>query len=243
MGESERSARWLHAQTRDKEQTVTQSTEFVGAAPAADGYPAGAIEHLRAADPVLDGLITRYGIVTRDRGRPAFYALIAAIVGQQISVKAASAIMGRLLALFPASTAVDAAALADVPFEQLRAVGLSNAKARYLHDLAEKVASGTVDLGALPDLPDEAVIATLCQVKGIGRWTAEMFVIFSLGRLDVLAVDDLGLRAGIQRAYGIERLPQAAEIRALAEPWRPYRTIATLYFWHHLHNAPLAPPS
>jgi DNA-3-methyladenine glycosylase II len=215
----------------------------VGSAATADRYPAGAIEHLRAADPVLDDLITRYGIVTRDRSRPAFYALMAAIVGQQISVKAAAAIMGRLLALFPAGSAVAASALAEVSFEQLRAVGLSSAKARYMHDLAENVASGAIDLDALPHQEDEAVVATLCQVKGIGRWTAEMFLIFSLGRLDVLAVDDLGLRAGIQRAYGLGQLPRAAEIRSLAEPWRPYRTIATLYFWHHLHNAPLAAPA
>ena len=205
-----------------------------------DDYPAGAIEHLQNADPVLKDLIKRYGVVTRDRSRPAFYALMAAIVGQQISVKAAAAIMGRLLGLFPEGLAVSAATLAELQHEQLRAVGLSTAKARYLHDLAAKVASGVVDLDMLPRMPDEEVINILCQVKGIGRWTAEMFLIFSLGRLDVLAVDDLGLRAGIQRAYRLDSLPQAAEIRTLAEPWRPYRTIATLYFWHHLHNAPLS---
>jgi DNA-3-methyladenine glycosylase II len=216
--------------TQCERQTVAEST----------AYPSGAIEHLRAADPVLGDLITRYGIVTRDRDRPAFYALVAAIVGQQISVKAAAAIMGRLLALFSEGPQVQAAALAEVSFEQLRGVGLSAAKARYLHDLAEKVTDGTVDLALLPQLPDEEVITILCQVKGIGRWTAEMFLIFSLGRLDVLAVDDLGLRTGIQRAYGLDQLPRAAEIRALAAPWQPYRTIATLYFWHHLHNAPLS---
>ena len=143
-------------------------------------YPPGAIEHLRAADPVLDDLISRYGIVTRNRSRPAFYALMAAIVGQQISVKAAAAIMSRLLGLFSEGQEVQAATLAEVSFEQLRAVGLSAAKARYLHDLAEKVADGTVDLAALPQLPDEEVITTLCQIKGIGRWTAEMFLIFRL---------------------------------------------------------------
>ena len=202
-------------------------------------YPSGAIEHLRAADPVLGDLITRYGSVTRDHGRPAFYALMAAIVGQQISVKAAAAILERLLGLFPEGAAVQAAALAEVSFEQLRAVGLSTAKANYMHDLAAKVADGIVDLAALAQLPDEAVITILCQVKGIGRWTAEMFLIFSLGRLDVLPVDDLGLRTGIQRAYGLDHLPRAAESRALALPWQPYRTIATLYFWQHLHNTPL----
>jgi DNA-3-methyladenine glycosylase II len=203
-------------------------------------YPPGALDHLRRADPVLDRLIGSFGLVTRELDRPPFYALLAAIVGQQISVKAAAAIMGRLLALFPAGHAVDAATLASVPYEQLRAAGLSNAKAQYVHDLAEKVSTGMVDLGRLPLLPDEQVIETLVQVKGIGRWTAEMFLIFSLARLDVLPVDDLGLRASIQRNYDLEQLPKAAQIRALAEPWQPYRTIATLYFWESLHNTPLA---
>ena len=201
-------------------------------------YPAEALAHLSQADPVLGGLIAQYGVVTRDRGRPAFYALMAAIVGQQISVKAAAAIMGRLLALFPAAQQVEAVDLAQISHEQLRAVGLSAAKARYMHDLAEKVATGTIDLAALPDMPDEEVIRSLCLVKGIGRWTAEMFLIFSLGRLDVLAVDDLGLRAGIQRSYALDHLPTAAEVRAIAKAWQPYCTIATFYIWQHLHNTP-----
>lgn len=205
----------------------------------AGGYPCGALEHLRRSDPVLEGLIEQYGHVERERDRPPFYALMSAIVGQQLSVKAAAAIMARLLALFPAGRAVDASMLAAVPAEQLRAVGLSAAKARAMHDLAEKVSSGMVDLAALPGLPDDAVIAQLCQIRGIGRWTAEMFLIFSQSRLDVLAVDDLGLRAGIQRAYGLAELPKPAAIRAMAEPWRPYRTIATFYFWQHLHATPL----
>jgi len=204
-----------------------------------NGYPPGAIAHLRSADTVLAGLIDRFGVVTRDRSRPPFYALMAAIVGQQISVKAAAAIMERLIGLLPEGRAAGAAALAAVPIEQLRAVGLSAAKARYLHDLAEKVVGGVVNLDLLPNLADEEVIATLCQVKGIGRWTSEMFLIFSLGRLDVLAVDDLGLRAGVQRAYGLDHLPKAAELRSIAEPWRPYRTIATIYLWEHLHNTPI----
>src|SRR5207249_677447 len=125
-------------------------------------------------------------------------------------------------------------------FEELRAVGLSAAKARYIHDLAEKVDSGAVDLDRLQRLSDEEVITTLCQVKGIGRWTTEMFLIFSMSRLDVLPVDDLGLRASIQHNYSFDHLPKAAEIRALAEPWQPYRTIATIYFWESLHNTPMS---
>jgi DNA-3-methyladenine glycosylase II len=203
-----------------------------------NNYPPEALKHLRAADPVLAELIGDYGRITRETGRPAFYALMSAIVSQQISVRAAAAIMERLVGLFPAGRTVGAADLAEVSYEQLRAVGLSAAKARYMHDLAKKVATGVVDLTHLPELTDEEVIQQLIQVKGIGRWTAEMFLIFSLGRLDVLAVDDLGLRAGIQRAYAMDHLPNAAEMRALAEPWRPYRTVATYYFWEHWHRAP-----
>lgn len=203
----------------------------------ADGaYPPGALEHLQRADSVIGGLIERFGMVTRERNRPPFYALMTAIVSQQISVKAAAAIMARLLALFPAGRDADPAALAEMPIEQLRAAGLSAAKARYMHDLAEKIHSRAVDLDRLAELPDEAVIDTLCQVKGIGRWTAEVFLIFSLGRLDVLAADDLGLRASVRHNYQLDHLPGATELRALAEPWRPYRTIATIYLWESLHN-------
>ena len=219
--------------------SLTQETEPLFDRAANDGYSAGTLDHLRGADPVMANLIDRFGLVRHERHRPPFYSLMAAIVGQQISVKAAAAIMERLTGTFPEGRTVGPAALAAVPIEQLRAVGLSGAKARYMHDLAEKVASGVVDLERLPALQDEEVIAALRQIKGIGRWTAEMFLIFSLGRLDVLAVDDLGLRTGIQRAYALDHLPQAAEIRSLAEPWRPYRTIATLYLWHYLHNTPL----
>jgi DNA-3-methyladenine glycosylase II len=196
------------------------------------------VEHLRQADLILAELIDSFGIVMRERDRPPFYALMASIVSQQISVKAAAAIMGRLLALFPAAQAVGPAALLAVPPEQLRAVGLSAAKVRYIYDLAEKVAEGAVDLDQLPQLLDEEVIGALCQIKGIGRWTAEMFLIFSLARLDVLPVDDLGLRTSIQHNYGFDHLPKAAEIRPLTESWRPYRSIATLYLWESLHNTP-----
>jgi DNA-3-methyladenine glycosylase II len=140
-------------------------------------YPAGALSHLRRADPVLDHLIVNFGLVTRELNRPPFYSLLAAIVGQQISVKAAAAIMGRLIELFPEGRPVGPVAIAAVPFETLRAIGLSNAKARYVHDLAEEVSAGVVDLALLPRLADEEVIASLVQIKGIGRWTAEMFLI------------------------------------------------------------------
>ena len=197
-------------------------------------YPAGALEHLAGADPVIGGLIERYGVVVRDRGRPPFYALVAAIVGQQISVKAAAAILGRLGDLLPDRRSFGAEALAAIPLEQLRAAGLSAAKASYMHDLAAKVAGGQVDLARLPRLSDEEVIAALVQVKGIGRWTAEMFLIFSLGRLDVLPVDDLGLRKAVMGLYGLSHMPKRPDLEDLAGPWQPYRTVATLYLWRSL---------
>ena len=204
----------------------------------ANGYAPGVLEHLRRADPVLDRLIATFGVVTRERDRPPFYALLRAIISQQISVRAAAAIMARLLALFPAGQAPDPAVLLAIPDEQLRAAGLSAAKVRSVRDLAAKVQSGVVDLDRLPLMSDEEVISVLCQIRGIGRWTAEMVLIFSLGRLDVLPVDDRGLRTSIQRNYGFAQLPNAATIRALAEPWRPYRTVATIYLWESLHNTP-----
>lgn len=168
--------------------------------------------------------------------QPPFPALVDAIVSQQISGKAAASILARLAELVP----IRPAALASADLRRLRRAGLSRAKASYVRELARFAEAG--GLRGLGRLSDAAVIERLVQVKGVGVWTAEMFLIFSLGRLDVLAVDDLGLRAGIQRAYGLAQLPRPAEVRALAEPWRPYRTIATLYLWEHLHNTPLSSP-
>jgi DNA-3-methyladenine glycosylase II len=160
-----------------------------------------------------------------------FAALVSAILGQQISVAAASAIRARLAARVGAERPLSPEALLALSYEDLRAVGLSHAKAVYVADLAGQVASGAVDLARIDALPDEAAIAELTRVKGIGRWTAEMFLMFSLGRPDVLPVDDLGFRAAAQRQYGLAERPTAVALRALAEPWRPYRTFGTWYLW------------
>jgi DNA-3-methyladenine glycosylase II len=194
-----------------------------------------ALAHLSAADPQLARLIAGFGIVTRERSRPRFYGLVRAIVGQQISVKAASAIDTRLCALFPDGQ-VEPALLLGLPDEALRGVGLSFAKLRYLRALATHVVSGALDLDSLDTLEDEQVIERLTRVSGIGRWTAEMFLIFSLDRDDVLSTGDLGVRQGIQRLYSLELEPGPAACRAIAEPWRPYRTVATFYLWHSLYN-------
>lgn len=197
-------------------------------------YPPAVLEHL-AADPVLARLIAGYGVVTRERGRPRFYALVRAIIGQQISVKAAAAIDGRLRGLFPGGE-ISAVGLLERSEVELRAVGLSAAKTRSLQDLAARVASGSLDLERIHELPDEEVVAQLVPVRGIGRWTAEMFLIFSLQRDDVLSTGDLGVRQAIKNLYGFAQLPTPAECERIAEPWRPYRSIATFYLWHSLYN-------
>ncbi len=192
---------------------------------------AAAVAHLRAADPVLARLAAAVGPPAVRHEPDYFVALVGAIVGQQLSVRAASAIRARLAAALAGGGALTPAALLAAGVETLRELGLSRAKAVYVTDLATHVASGALDLASLDRLPDEAVIARLTQVKGIGRWTAEMFLIFSLGRPDVLPVDDLGFRAAVRRHYGLPAPPPAAVLRALAEPWRPYRTFGTWYLW------------
>jgi len=186
--------------------------------------------HLARRDPVLRRLIKTVGPCTLWYNPDGFGALVRSIISQQISTKAAHAIRGRLeQTLGPAGLNHESIlALSD---EALRAAGLSAGKARSLRDLSEKVRSGAVLLHDLHDRSDEEVIAHLIPVRGIGRWTAQMFLIFSLGRLDVLPVDDLGLRVGVQRQYGLAAMPDREELIGLAEPWRPYRSVATWYLW------------
>jgi 3-methyladenine DNA glycosylase/8-oxoguanine DNA glycosylase len=156
--------------------------------------------------------------------------LVRAIISQMISTKVAKTIAARVEAtLHPAGLAPSAVAAASE--EVLRGAGLSRAKVLALKDLAQKALSGELPLDRLPDMSDEEVIASLVSVRGIGRWTAEMFLIFSLGRLDVLPVDDFGLRAGVREVYELTDLPGRAELREWGEVWRPYRSIATWYFW------------
>ncbi len=176
----------------------------------------------------------------RRRGRPAdaYGALLRSIVGQQLSTKAARAVYGRLLELFDGRTPTPEALLEADP-ETIRAAGLSRAKVTYLRSLAEHVISGELELERLNDLSDERVAEALVAVKGLGRWTADMFLIFHLGRPDILPVGDLGVRRAVQRLYGLEGLPSAEELEALGERWRPYRSAASLYLWSSLDNAPV----
>ena len=202
-----------------------------------------ATEHLRASDPVLAGVIDAVGRLPSSRaGRPApddhYGALVRAIVGQQLSVLAARAIYGRLTERFGGRPPTPREILAEEPEELRAAVGLSRAKVGFLRSLAEHVLSGELELERLNELSDDDVIAELVAVKGLGEWTSHMFLMFQLERPDVLAVGDLGIRRAIERAYALEALPQAPEVERIAEPWRPYRTLACRYLWRSLQNEP-----
>jgi DNA-3-methyladenine glycosylase II len=202
-----------------------------------------ATAHLTAADPVLAGLIAAAGPLGDARaGRPDledhYGALVRAIAGQQLSVLAARAIYGRLTARFDGRPPTPAEILADDPEELRAAAGLSRAKVGYLRSLAEHVISGELELERLDALPDEQVIAKLVAVKGLGLWTAQMFLMFHLERPDVLPVGDLGIRRAIERAYGLDGLPDAPTMERIAEPWSPYRTLACRYLWRSLQNEP-----
>jgi DNA-3-methyladenine glycosylase II len=163
---------------------------------------------------------------------------VRTIAGQQLSVLAARAIYGRLTARFGDRPPTPQEILADDP-EQLRAAaGLSKAKVGFLRSLAEHVLSGELELGRMDALGDDEVIAELTAVKGIGLWSAHMFLMFHLGRPDILPVGDLGIRHAIERAYGLDALPAPEQMEEIAAPWRPHRTLACRYLWHSLDNEP-----
>jgi DNA-3-methyladenine glycosylase II len=201
-----------------------------------------AIAALSKSDDFMAGLIAEHGELDteeRRRGRPgdAYGALMRSIVGQQLSTKAARSIYTRLTDRFGGRTPTPRELL-DTDPEEIRSVGLSNAKVRYLRDLAEHVEDGELDLEALPELPDEEVFAQLTAIKGLGPWTVDMFLMFHLGRPDILPVGDLGIRKAVQVGYGLKELPKPKEMESIAEAWRPYRTLACLYLWTSLDNAP-----
>jgi DNA-3-methyladenine glycosylase II len=192
-----------------------------------------ATSYLSAVDPVMADAIARVGPCTLAPNPNLFETLVDAIISQQISVKAADAIMARLrlAALGASSGLITPESLLPFDIDRLRAAGLSPQKARYIRDLTERVTVGQLQLDQLNELDDEVVINELIKVKGIGRWTAEMILIFSLGRPDVLPVDDLGLLEGVRGVYGLEVRPTPKEMRERGEIWRPYRTFATWYMW------------
>ncbi len=193
---------------------------------------ARARRHLIRCDPVLADVIRAVGPCRWGQGQPDLFAgLVRAIISQQLSVKAADTIHGRVLELLPDGGRLHAAALRDVPHEALRSAGLSARKAEYLRDLCGHVVDGTLHLDRLHALDDDEVVRALTAIRGIGQWTAEMMLMFRLHRPDVLPLDDVGLQRAVQRAYGLRRKPTAQKLIRLAEPWRPWRTVACWYLW------------
>ena len=205
---------------------------------------AAAVARLRAADPVLGALIDRLGpLERRSRARhPApgerYALLVRTIAGQQLSTKAADAIWLRLVTHFGGRAPAPHEVLAADPQALRAAAGLSRAKVAYLRSLAEHVEDGRLELDRLDELDDDAVMAELVAVRGIGEWSAHMFLMFALGRPDVLAPGDLGIRRAIMLAYALEAMRAPAQVVALAERWRPQRTLACLYLWRSIEGEP-----
>jgi DNA-3-methyladenine glycosylase II len=164
-------------------------------------------------------------------------ALVGAIVSQQLSTKAAATIFGRFVALFPDGERLEAPMIAAQSDSALRGVGLSSQKVGYLRDLSARIVDGRLQLETLDSLPDDAVIERLTEVKGFGRWTAEMFLMFRLHRPDVLPVGDLGIVTAIQRLYRLRKRPTAGRIERIGEAWKPYRSVACWYLWQTLREA------
>jgi DNA-3-methyladenine glycosylase II len=193
----------------------------------------------KALRKVMEGTGPIHAEIDRRGSRTDPYeALARAIVGQQLSTKAAASIWAKLLEQFGGKTPTPEQILRKRR-TTLRKAGLSNAKVEFLRDLAAHVKDGSLDLKRLAKLPDEDVVAELIEVKGVGQWTAEMFLIFHLGRPDVVSVGDLGIRRATQIAYGMKELPGPEELEKLAEEWRPHRTLACLYLWRSLDNTPV----
>jgi DNA-3-methyladenine glycosylase II len=201
-----------------------------------------AVAHLRRADPVLRNLIDEVGAdgLLDRAGRPAdhYGALVRSIVGQQLSTKAARSIYTRLTDRFGGRTPTPTEVLEDDPEKLRAAAGLSRAKVSFLRSLAEHVLDGSLELERLDELPDDRVIAELVAVRGLGLWSAHMFLMFRLGRSDVLPVGDLGIRRAVRDRYGLESLPAPSEMERIAEPWRPYRTVACRFLWRALDATP-----
>jgi DNA-3-methyladenine glycosylase II len=192
-----------------------------------------ALAHLRRRDEVLRPIIRAVGVCTLRPSTDLLGMLVRSIVAQQISTKAAASISSKLINDL-CKGKLTAARLLACSEEELRSVGLSTAKRRSLLDLADHVENRGLHLEALREASDEEVIARLIPVRGIGRWTAQMFLIFSLGRPDVLPVDDFGLKSALQRRYGLTEMPKRAQIEETAQPWRPWASVATWYLWRSL---------
>ncbi len=189
-------------------------------------------DHIRSRDRTLALVMEKHGVIKFKAEGEMFEALVESILSQQLAGPAASAIIRKVRAIYPDGV-LEAKAVYKTPMRKLRAAGVSPQKLGYLRDLSGRVFRGKIDLEALRDMSDEEIITTLDEVKGIGPWTVHMLLIFTLGRPDVLPVDDFGIRKGVQQLYSLRELPKKAEIEKLAENWRPFCSVASLYLWRH----------
>ena len=191
-----------------------------------------AINHLRKSDPILAAIIERVGPCRMEFSEPKFHSLAEALVYQQLNGKAAVTIFQRFVAL--AGEPLTPAGILKLTNEQMRAVGLSQQKSSYMRDLAEKTHSGALDFTRLPDLSDDEVIKHLTQVKGIGVWTAHIFLMFTLRRPNVLPTGDYGIQMAIKKYYKKRELPKPEQMQKIARVWEPYRSVACWYLWRGL---------
>ena len=211
-----------------------RKTKLMKPRSSAPAWTAAAMRYLRAADPVMARIIDEVGPLAITRRPERFPALVRAIIFQQLAGRAAQTILDRFIASVGGSRFPTPAQVLAASDETMRGAGLSRGKMSYLRDLAEHVRDGKLNFRRFPQMDDEAIIEDLTRVRGIGRWTAEMFLMFNLNRPDVLAVDDLGLRNGATRAYAKKDPVGAKELREMGERWRPYRTAAAWYLWQSL---------
>jgi 3-methyladenine DNA glycosylase/8-oxoguanine DNA glycosylase len=194
-----------------------------------------AARHLASADPVMRRLVARVGPCTmRAERTPHFQSLAEAIVYQQLAGAAASTIWGRFVALYPGARLPSPAVVSRTPLARLRSAGLSGSKAASILDLAAHAADGRLPLARIARMSDDDVLEAVTEVRGIGPWTAHMYLIFRLGRPDVLPTGDYGVRKAAQRAYRLRALPEPDRLTRLAEPWRPWRSVAAWYLWRSL---------
>ncbi|MGH9981987.1 MAG: DNA-3-methyladenine glycosylase family protein [Nitrososphaeraceae archaeon] len=200
-----------------------------------ESWNTDALQYLCKADSNLEKIIKVVGKYSIKIRNDPFQSLIESIIYQQLAGKAANAIYNRFINYYD-NKEITPARILNSSNDNLKKVGLSNRKIDYLKDLASHIYDGRINLEELPTMNDEEIINKLVNVKGIGRWTSEMFLIFSLGRQDVLPVTDLGVRKAIQKVYSLSELPKPNTMMEIAEPWRPYRSIATWYLWKSLSN-------
>jgi 3-methyladenine DNA glycosylase/8-oxoguanine DNA glycosylase len=192
-----------------------------------------AINHLKKSDPTLRAIVERVGPCRMEFGEPVFHSLAEAIVYQQLNGKAAVTIFKRFAAL--AGEPLSAEGIAKLTAEQMRSAGLSKQKSSYLRDMADRAIRGELSFTHLPEMTDEEVIKHLTQVKGVGVWTAQMFLIFALKRQNILPTGDFGIRMAMKKHYHKRKLPNPVQMEKIARPWEPYRSIASWYLWRSLN--------